>query len=69
VRLEQAVDELLDLGEGELGRRMGIEHRRVVDVLALALERRSDGQGWKLFCGERGAGKGSGVDRRAARRS
>src|SRR5919201_7150873 len=42
VGLEQRVDELMDLGEGELRCGMGIEHRRVVDVLALPRQRRLD---------------------------
>src|SRR5439155_5367743 len=45
VGLEQTVDELVDVGQGQLCRRMRIEHDGVIDVLALARERRLDGQG------------------------
>src|SRR5256885_705084 len=42
VCLEQQVDELVDLPERELGRRVRVEHRRVVDVLAAAGQGRFD---------------------------
>src|SRR5919204_5763525 len=42
VRREQRVHELVDLGEGEVGRGVGIEHRSVVDVLAVPGQRRLD---------------------------
>src|SRR5256885_12357340 len=44
VCLQQPVDELVDLPERELRRRVRVEHRRVVDVLALPRQRGLDRQ-------------------------
>src|SRR5438046_2143401 len=44
VCLQQQVDELVDLPERELGGRVRVEHRRLIDVLALAGQRRLDRQ-------------------------
>src|SRR2546422_5993149 len=49
--LEQAVNELVDLGQRQLRRRVRIEHGRVIDVLPLPGERRLDGQGLHVQVG------------------
>src|SRR5438105_14681395 len=42
VRLQQGVHQVVDLAEGELGGGVGIEHRRLVDVLELPGQGRLD---------------------------
>src|SRR5437667_6108281 len=44
VGLQELVHEVVDLAQGELRRGVGIEHRRVVDVVSGARQRRLDGQ-------------------------